>query len=62
MLRATAIVTITAHEDMAGGFFDCTVAWPDMGVEESVAGMYDVSSCIAWSRMIVSRASNKWVY
>jgi hypothetical protein len=60
-MRLTAIVTITHNPDGFGGYYDARVEWPDAEAVEEIAGLYDVSSCIAWSRMLVSQASNKYI-
>jgi hypothetical protein len=50
------IVNITAN---ASGHFDASVTFEDGTVEE-IGDLYDVNSCIQWSRMVLGQDASKY--
>lgn len=50
------IVNITAN---ASGHFDASVTFEDGAVEE-IGDLYDVNSCIQWSRMVLGQDASKY--
>lgn len=41
--------------------FDCTITIPWDGFTETIQGLWDVESCIEWSRMMLSTHGAKYV-